>query len=444
MAATLGLAPEAYRHSYAPRGTARQAFKVKVPELLYAGPAGTGKSRALLERLHLMALRYPGMRGLIVRKTLTSLATTALDTWRKAVVPEAQLAGIVTYYGGSRSEPAQYRYSNGSAIMVGGMDKATRIMSSEYDVVYVQEAIELTVEDWESILTRLRNGVVPYQLLMADTNPSTPTHWLKKRCDDGLCLMIDSRHEDNPILYDADGNLTERGTEYMSKLDSLTGVRYLRLRKGKWVAAEGQVWEEFNEQVHWIPRRFLPKEWPRFWSVDFGFTHPFVLGCWAEDPDGRLYLYREIYRTKRIVADHARDLLDVVAPGGVWKEPKPQAIVCDHDAEDRATLEREFGMPTIAADKTVSAGLQAVAQRLRLQADGQPRIFLMRDDVLHRDGDLKEAGRPTCTAEEIPGYVWNDRVKREEPVKEMDDGCDMMRYMVMHRDARQDIGFRWM
>jgi hypothetical protein len=45
--------------------------------------------------------------------------------------------------------------------MIGGMDKPTKIMSSEYDFIYVQEAIELTETDWENLTTRLRNGRCP-------------------------------------------------------------------------------------------------------------------------------------------------------------------------------------------------------------------------------------------------------------------------------------------
>ena len=49
-------------------------------------------------------------------------------------------------------------YGTGSTITVGGMDKATRIMSSEYDACYVQGAIELIEDDWEAITTRLRTA----------------------------------------------------------------------------------------------------------------------------------------------------------------------------------------------------------------------------------------------------------------------------------------------
>ncbi|MGH2684170.1 MAG: phage terminase large subunit, partial [Actinomycetota bacterium] len=165
-------APDVVIHSYRPRGAALDLFRCRDPEVLLSGPAGTGKSRACLEKLDQLALRNPVMKGLIVRKTLASLGATALDTYRKHVAAEALEAGLVRYYGGSRQEPAQYVYGNGSAIHIGGMDKATKIMSSEYDAIYVQEAIELTEDDWEALTTRLRNGMISFQQLLADTNPS--------------------------------------------------------------------------------------------------------------------------------------------------------------------------------------------------------------------------------------------------------------------------------
>lgn len=93
-------------HVYEPRGASRALFECRAPEVLVSGPAGTGKSRGCLEKLHLMALVNPGMRGLIVRKTAVSLTSTALDTWEKHVVPEALSAGLVSWFGGSAREPA--------------------------------------------------------------------------------------------------------------------------------------------------------------------------------------------------------------------------------------------------------------------------------------------------------------------------------------------------
>jgi phage terminase large subunit len=426
-------------HVYTPRGACHALFADRRPEVLLSGPAGTGKSRACLEKLHLLALLNPGMRGLIVRKTLASLASTALVTWREHVAAEALATRDVTYYGGSSEEPPQYRYSNGSRIMIGGMDKATRVMSSEYDVIYVQEAIELTEGDWEALTTRLRNGRLTFQQLVADTNPDTPTHWLKARADRGATVMLESRHDDNPLLYDDTGELTDVGAAYIARLDALTGPRRDRLRRGLWTSAEGQIYEGWDPAVHMVDRRFPPKDWTRWWVVDFGFTNPFVLQRWAIDHDGRAWMYAERYLTRTLVEDHARAVLAEVAPDGEWREPKPRAVICDHDAEDRATLERHLGIGTIAATKTVKPGLEAVMARMRPAGDGKPRLFISRDARRHpADPELADSKKPTCTAEEIPGYIWapaiDGRPVKEDPVKVDDHGCDAMRYLVAELD----------
>lgn len=437
------------KHRYQPFGTAIEAFKFKGPELLYAGPAGTGKSKCLLEKLHAVALKYPGMRGLIVRKTLASLGSTALVTYEEHVAKEHLANGEVKWFGGSAKEAACYRYSNGSRIVVGGMDKSMKIMSSEYDVVYVQEATELTEEDWEAITTRLRNGKMPYQQIIADANPDVPTHWLKIRCDVGKTHYIRSRHEDNPVLFHQNpdgttGGLTTVGEAYMSKLDALTGVRYQRLRKGIWCAAEGLVYEEFNPEIHLYRHIGRPPiSWTRYVTVDFGYTNPMVVQFWAEDEDGRLYLYRELYQTKITVEDMAPKILKAM---NLKHEPRPRMIICDHDAEGRAVLEKHLGMSTKAAKKTVEDGIQAVKMRMRVnEADGRPKLYLCENALVERDQELADRKKPTCTIEEIVGYIWDrgtvkaqldGKPPKEQPVKEDDHGMDAMRYMIAERDLR--------
>jgi hypothetical protein len=337
------------------------------------------------------------------------------------VLPEGQAE--VTYRGAS--------YFNGSVIDFGGLDKPSRIMSSEYDVVYVPEATELVENDWESVTTRLRWGRLPYQQLIADCNPGPPTHWLKRRTNAGKTAMLESRHEDNPTLW-AGNDWTPKGKAYIAKLDALTGPRYLRLRKGIWAAAEGMVYDGWDAAVHLIDRFEIPKEWPRLWVVDFGYTNPFVWQSWAQDRDGRLFRYRELYRTQRLVQDHAKAILEAASG-----EPWPVAIVCDHDAEDRATLEKYLGRFTVPAFKSVSPGIQAVQQRLRKAGDGKPRLMLMRDSLVSVDPLLLDARKPTSTEEEIDSYIWASAPygsKADEPVKRDDHGMDAMRYAVAFTD----------
>lgn len=455
--------PAVLQHRYAPRGGCKELFSRRDDEILLSGPAGTGKSRACLEKLHLMALLTPKMKGLICRKVAATLGGTALDTWRKFVIAEALKTGGVRYYGGSQEEPAQYIYSNGSRVLIGGLDNPIKIMSAEFDVIYVQEATELTEKDWDFLSSRLRNWRISFQQLMADCNPDVPTHWLKVRCDRGDATMLESRHTDNPKLYTEKGALTVEGRAYLQRLKKLTGVRRLRLLDGLWVAAEGMIYEDFDPAIHLIDKFEIPDSWERIWVVDFGYTNPFVCQFWAVDPDGRLILYREIYHTKRTVDVHAQKIIECVSEpdpnyvhpvgeerrahhGRIWTEPRPRMIICDHDAGGRAILERELGTGTRAANKTVDLGIQKTEARFRLRDDGTPGIRFMRNAVVERDPELELAFKPCCTVEEIPGYVWDNvpgKPPKETPVKENDHGCDCIRYLVAEKDLRGQARVRF-
>jgi len=222
-----------------------------------------------------------------------------------------------------------------------------------------------------------------------------------------------------------------------------------RLREGRWVSAEGAIYDEWRDDTHVVDPFEIPRDWPRFIAVDFGYVNPFVAQWWAVDGDGRMYLYREIYKTQRLVEEHADHMKRLTA--GVkadewarmddearWKAvrhgEKIEYVVCDHDAEGRATLEKHTGMRIVAANKAVLDGIQAVQARIKLQRDGKPRIMILRDALAERDADLVEAKLPTCTKEEISGYVWSDKKTKEEPVKEDDHGVDTARYATASRD----------
>src|ERR1700738_4641358 len=82
---------------YQPFGNARVAWRSAGGEILLCGPAGTGKSRVLLEKLHFCADKYAGMRGLIVRKTRESITQTAMVTFEEKVLPEGCLGSLVRW-----------------------------------------------------------------------------------------------------------------------------------------------------------------------------------------------------------------------------------------------------------------------------------------------------------------------------------------------------------
>lgn len=430
----------------------RELLRCRDTEVAAVGRAGSGKTLAACFKLHLTAMQVPNLRGLMLRATHTSLTATTLVSFQRYVAAAALADGTVKWFGGSGKDPAAFRYSNGATILVAGGDRPEKFLSAELDRIFVDEGVEISLDLWETLITRLRGEASTYKQIMLATNPSHPQHWIKRRADEGRLTMITSGHQDNPAYVRPDGALTEDGSAYLDKLEALTGVRRQRLKEGRWTAAEGVIYEEWDDTVHVVDRFEVPAEWPRIWGVDFGFTNPFTVQWYAIDPDGRLFLYRELYMTRRTIDQHAQTILDAVtvvedgedgAEGErVWTEPKPVAMVCDHDAGDRAVLERELGLTTTPAHKAVKTGIQAVKARLRPAGDGRPRFYVMRDVLIERDEGLAEAKKPLCFADEVPGYVWAKRTgsaiankaEPEEPLKVDDHGMDTARYVVAELD----------
>jgi phage terminase large subunit len=325
-----------------------------------------------------------------------------------------------------------FHYANGSRIFIAGMKdegqrQALRSINGDgaADFIWGEEANALTEDDHNELLGRLRGTAATWRQLLYTTNPDTPLHWIKTRLIDGAEASVHySQASDNPYLP----------PEYLDTLASITGVLGMRLREGMWVQAEGVVYDTWSEAVHMIDR--MPagwEQWRKIRAIDFGYTNAFACLWLAIDPDGRLYRYREIHYTKRTVTDHAAKI-NLLSQGEHY-----EATVCDHDAEDRATL-KQCGITSIPAIKDVSRGIQAVQARLARGHDDKPRLFLLKGALVERDGALIEAHLPTCTEQEMPGYIWQTtpegRPNKEEPLKLNDHSVDALRYGVMYLDGK--------
>ena len=411
-------------------GAAIELWKYRGPEAMIAGPAQTGKTYSALHKLDALLWKYPKSQAVMIRKIRDTLHSTCVQTYGKVRGANSPIRA----YGGEK--PEWFDYPNGSRLWLAGMDKPGKALSSERDFIYVNQAEELTLNDWETLLTRAtgRAGNSPYPQTFGDCNPGPPHHWIKNR---STLKVFDSRHEDNPTLYDrSKGEWTEQGKLTLSILDSLTGIRKERLRHGRWVSAEGTVYQ-FDTRVHLLDPFQIPNEWPRLRSFDFGFTNPFVCLWFALDPDGRLYLYRELYMTRRTVRVHAQR---------IRRESEQEsyvASVADHDAEGRATLE-EDGIFTLPADKAIMAGIERVQERLKIAGDGKPRLFVLRGALLERDEHLFAARQPVCTEQEFDVYQYaksaDGRPIKEVPLDKDNHGLDALRYAVTWADQYQRGG----
>ena len=402
---------------YRPWGAALELMREKGREVLLAGPAGTGKSRACLEKLNLVAMQRP-IRGAIVRKVRKTLSQSALVTWEEKVLPKPHPARFWT-------EDQEYRYGSGAIVAVCGLDDPEKVKSTEFDLIYVQEATELDQLDWELLVSRLRNGVLSYQQLVADCNPADPYHWLKQRCDRGECLLLDTRHEDNPVLFDHQlGAFTEFGANYLRTLDTLTGFTYQRLRLGQWVAAEGMFFTEWNPAVHVVDDEVeLAPEWPRWVSVDYGFAAPWCALWFCRDPESRVvYCYRERYASGLRDEEQA-ELIREASEGEriVLRVLDPSMFNARTEAQ-RPSIARVYA--TVLGDVVPGQNNRrtgwAVVRRALATGDGGPRLRLLRGRCPNLERTLPAMVMDPLDPEDVA-----DKVKGQ---KTEDHAVDALRY----------------
>jgi phage terminase large subunit len=420
---------------YRPHGAARKLFDCKAPEILLDGPAGTGKTFAVLHYVDWLCEEYPGLRVLFVRQTRESLTHSVLGSTfePKVLGPDHP----ILRGGGTAEHRSSYRYPNGSIIVLAGLDKPGRTFSAEYDVVCAFEAWELSLKTWELLFRTLRSNRLPWQQMIADTNPAHERHWLIVRALRGNMVRLKSVHADNPSLT----------PEYLGRLSSMTGPRRARLYLGEWVGEQGQVWEVFDPAIHIVPPIDLTTCRWFFGAVDWGWRDTGVLQVWGVVPGktrdlDRMYRVAEIYQTGRLLDWWAERAVEMHREYGL------AAIVCDPSRpENIAKFNDMLGSPRgrevarIARkannqrrSKKDMGGLDLVRWALDPKVPGGPRMFFVRDALLYgRDPVRDEVGQPCCTEEEIPSYVFREDEEGKPTPEEtddacQDDGCDCTRY----------------
>lgn len=348
---------------------------------------------------------------MILRKTRESLPNSTILFFEQEILgPHSAVQHIAS--------KRRFVYPNGSILSYGGMNdekqrEQVRSIGQRggVDIVWFEEANKFVEDDYNEILARMRGTAAPWTQIILTTNPDSPAHWIYKRLIlGGEAAVYSSGARDNPY----------NPSTYLGSLDKLTGVLRDRLVLGLWKQAEGVIYSDFDPQIHVIDRFDIPADWPRFMAIDFGFNNPFVCLWAAIDNDDRIYVYREWYQSETLVEDHARQITALTGSERIseaWS---------DHDAEDRATLER-YRVRTQPAIKDVLPGIEAVQRRLRIAGDGHPRLFFFRDLAVATDANLVSQKRPTTILEEITLYVWQaargGAQSKDVPVKADDHAC---------------------
>jgi len=387
--------------NYAPYGGALDLMYSHEPEVIIAGPAETGKTISACWKVHLLCSKYPGAQLAIVRKTQKSVYGSVLQTFQRVIA-----GAPVEPYGGKT--PERYLYANGSVVWIGGLDNPDKVLSSERDGIYVNQAEELILNDWELLTTRTtgRSAVVPYPQLFGDANPSISRHWILQRAAAGALRLIKSVHQDNPTLYNRDGTLTEQGTRTLDRLSKLTGMRYKRLYLGEWAKAEGAVFEAFDRDIHVMARN--PAEM-HFWclAVDEGYTNPAVVLLIGLDADMRWHVESEFYQTGALQSAVVKVIEDY------HKQHRIAAVAVDAAAAGLIADLQNEGIQAKGAKGRVLDRIAFIQELLKVQGDGRPRMTI----------------DPSCvnTINEFESYVWQDN--KEAPVKENDHSIDSVGYL---------------
>ena len=300
-----------------PNDKQRKMLEAATKHVGFGGARGGGKSWAVRTKAKLLALRYPGIKLLIVRRTYPELINNHVQILR------AELLGVAQY----NDKDKLLRFPNGSTIHFmycardGDLD---RLQGVEYDVIFLDEATQLSEYQMKTITACLR-GVNSFPKRIYYTcNPGGQGHGYIKR------IFIDRRYEAGEDAADytfiqslvTDNKaLMASQPDYIKQLEALPEKLRRAWLEGDWDIFEGQFFEEFRvapdparcaqagidvEQArihgfwtHVIPAFDPPREWKLYRSFDWGYSKPFSCAWWAVDFDGRIYRILELYGCTR-------------------------------------------------------------------------------------------------------------------------------------------------
>lgn len=282
--------------------------------IAYGGARGGGKSWVVRTKAALMALRYPGIRIVIIRRTYPELQGNHINQMVE------WLAGIAKY---NRQDKIM-SFPNKSTIKFDYCSNDGDLMhfqGQEYDVVFIDEATNFTDHQLDVFLACVRGANLFPKRIYYTCNPGGPGHQYIKR------LFVDRVYngKEKPneyVFYQAlpQDNLALMAMQpdYIDQLERLPSKLRDAWLYGRWDVFEGQYFEDFvinppnsvmevtglSEETlrsrhlwcHVIPKlETIPGEWQIYRGFDWGYSRPFATVYLACDWDGRLIQFAEFY-----------------------------------------------------------------------------------------------------------------------------------------------------
>lgn len=408
-----------------PNPRQREFFLARARHTAYGGARGGGKSWAMRRKLTLLALNYPGLNILLLRRTLPELR-------ENHILPlQRELYGFAPYNAAERV----FNFPNGSRIKLGYCDTSSDVyqyQGQEYAVIGMEEATHFTEEQQQFLSTCNRTSKPGFTPRMYYTcNPGNVGHaWVKRLFIDREYqnderpedyAFIPARIWDNKALLVADPG-------YVRQLMTLPEDLRRAHLEGDWDVHAGQYFREFSRDRHVLPPYDIPAWHRRFRSMDWGYNDPCCVLWHAVDPEGRVVTYRELYVrqmraeevAKRVMElSRGEDIAYTVASPDLWQS-RGQTLRAQggFEGETLAEIFTKSGMPVSPADNSRVAGWQRVRDYLSPAADGEPRWRCFSDCV--------------NLIRQLPGLRYDQR-DREDAADGDDHAPEALRYGLMSR-----------
>lgn len=277
----------------------KRFFRARRRYIAYGGARGGGKSWAVRMKALMLSQSYPGIRVLIVRRTLPELEENLLN-------PMLEIVGTEARY---RDKSKKLTMPNSSIIAFGYCDSekdVLRYQGQEYDCIFLDEATQLTEYQYQTFKGCLR-GVNDFpKRLYITCNPGGVGHAWVKRLFIDRAYQEGEREEDYEFIqagvYD-NAALMEKDPEYVQRLESLPYELREAWLYGKWDVFVGQFFTMWDRSIHVIEPFEIPKHWRRYVAMDYGMD---MLAAYviAVDEQRNAYVTREVYEGRDLGEGH--------------------------------------------------------------------------------------------------------------------------------------------
>ena len=417
--------------------------KSNAQQVCISGPRKCSKSFTIINYLLWLHQETPNLISYVVRSERRTIADSIFKTILKQLkYPYKKHAKNPFFIDGGLLRPNKIVFDNGGEMVFGGMDDSSKVLGSEMHLCfYNQVERELKEQHWADLIgCMVDNRAGPIRLpkgeewdwrLISDANPSIPTHWLRRRKDEGTLEWYDFLLEDHPHHYNwVTKEWTERGKQAEADLLEAYPPGFMRERMvyGRWVGAVGMVFPEYYTTIiDELPDVSAP-HWKHYRGFDFGYDDPFNCLWSATNPDnGTLVVYKEHKSSGKDILDH----IPVVKQHS--ENIDFEWSIADHDPSDCSIMERE-GITTRPAIKDVRLGIHLLNKRI---ADGKLKIF--KNLLIQKDPRLIEKNLPTDVIGELGQYMYPEKKTGnpkhdDQPSKGNDHGIDPLRYKIVGLD----------